>query len=86
VSEKVTYYAVTLNAGDRANPDGLARRRWLSEGGVEDEMLRRDLTWKRDTVIAEWKRGDATEELLEISEDEANVLVERFRGKWGGAS
>lgn len=86
MSEKVTYYAVTLNAGERANPDGLARRRWLSEGGVEDEMLRRDLTWKRDTVIAEWKRGDATEELLEISEDEANVLVERFREKWGGAS
>ena len=85
MSEKVTYYAVTLNAGERANPDGLARR-WLSEGGVEDEMLRRDLTWKRDTVIAEWKRGDATEELLEISEDEANVLVERFREKWGGAS
>jgi hypothetical protein len=86
VSEKVTYYAVTLNAGDRANPDGLARRRWLSEGGIEDEMLRRDLTWKRDTVIAEWMRGDATEELLEISEDEANVLVERFRETWGGSS
>ena len=86
MSEKVTYYAVTLNAGERANPDGLARRRWLSEGGVEDEMLRRDLTWKRDTVIAEWNRGDATEELLEISEDEANVLVERFRETWGGAS
>ena len=86
MSEKVIYYAVTLNAGNRANPDGLARRRWLSEGGIEDEMLRRDLTWKRDTVIAEWKRGDATEELLEISEDEANVLVERFREKWGGAS
>jgi hypothetical protein len=86
VCEKVIYYAVTLNAGDRANPDGLARRRWLPEGGVEDEMLRRDLTWKRDTVIAEWKRGDATEELLEISEDEATVLIGRFRERWGGVS
>jgi hypothetical protein len=86
VSEKVTYYAVTLNAGDRANPDGLARRRRLPEGGVKDEMLRRDLTWKQDTVIAEWKRGDAIEELLEISEDEADVLVERLRERWGGAS
>ncbi len=86
MSEKVTYYAVTLNAEDRANPDGLARRRWLSEGGIEDEMFRRDLTWKRDTVIAEWKRGEATEELLEISEDEANVLMERFKCRWEGAS
>ena len=86
MSEKVTYYAVTLNAEDRENPDGLARRRWLPEGGVEDEMLRRDLTWKQDTVIVEWKRGDATEELLEISEDEANVLIGRFRERWGGTS
>jgi hypothetical protein len=31
-------------------------------------------------------RGDATEELLEIGEDEANVLVERFRERWGGSS
>ena len=86
MTEKVTYYAVTLNAEDRANPDGLARRRWLSEGGIEDEMLRRDLTWQRDSVIAEWKRGEATEELLEISEDEAEGLIERFREKWEGAS
>jgi hypothetical protein len=31
-------------------------------------------------------RGDATEGLLEIGEDEANVLVERFRERWGGSS
>jgi hypothetical protein len=86
VSEKVTYYAVILNAEDRTNPDGLARRRWLSEGGIEDEMLRQDLTWKRDTVIAEWKRGEATEELHQISEDEASVLIERFKQRWEGAS
>ncbi len=86
MSEKVIYYAVTLNARDRANPDGLARRRWLSEGGIKDEMLRQDLTWKRDTVIAEWKRGEATEELHQISEDEANVLIERYKQRLEGAS
>jgi hypothetical protein len=86
VSEKVTYYAVTLNTADRTNPDGLARRRWLSEGGIEDEMLRQDLTWKRDTIIVEWKRGEATEELHQISQDEARVLMERFRERWEGAS
>ncbi len=86
MSEKVIYYAVTLNAGDRSDPVGLARRRWLAEGGIEDEMLRPDFTWKRDTVIAEWKRGEATEELLEISENEARVLIERFRERWEGSS
>ncbi len=85
MSEKVIYYAVTLNVGDRSDPVGLARRRWPAEGGIEDEMLRRDFTWKRDSVIAEWKRGDATEELLEIGGDEANALIERFRERWEGA-
>jgi hypothetical protein len=49
-------------------------------------MLRRDLTWRRDSVIAEWKRGEATEELVEISADEAGVLMERFRERWGGTA
>jgi hypothetical protein len=84
VTERVTYYAVSLTADDGVGPAGLARRRWLAEGGIQDEMLRRDLTWKRDSVIAEWKRGEATEELVEISEDEAGVLMERFRERWGG--
>jgi hypothetical protein len=84
VTERVAYYAVSLTAGDREGPAGLARRRWLADGGIEDEMLRRDLTWKRDSVITEWKRGEATEELVEISEDEAGVLVERFRKRWEG--
>jgi hypothetical protein len=86
VSEKITYYAVFLDASDRAGAVGLARRRWLAEGGIEDEMLRRDLTWKRDTVITEWKRGEATEDLVEISADEARVFVERFRKRWEGVS
>jgi hypothetical protein len=86
VNEKVTYYAVTLPGSGSANPDGLARRRWLPGGGIEDEMLRRDLTWKRDSIITEWKRGEATEELLEIGEDEADALVVRLGQRWAGAS
>ena len=84
MTERVTYYAVSLTAGDGEDPAGLARRRWLAEGGIEDEMFRRDLTWKRDSIITEWKRGEATEELVEISEDEADVLMERFRKRWEG--
>ena len=84
MTTRVTYYAVSLTVGDGEGPAGLARRRWLAGGGIEDEMLRRDLTWKRDSVIIEWKRGEATEELVEISEDEAGALMERFRKKWGG--
>jgi hypothetical protein len=45
-------------------------------------MLRRDLSWQPDSVIVEWKRGDAVEELREISAEEAAALVERFRQRW----
>jgi hypothetical protein len=74
MGELVTYFAVTLNG----KPAGIARRRSIADG-VEDEMLRHDMTWQRDSLITEWKRGDATEELTPISEAEAEASVERFR-------
>lgn len=86
MGEKVTYFAVTLTPGETRDPVGLARRRQLVDGGIEDEMLRHDLTWQRDGLVSEWKRGDATEELREISGDEAELLVERFREKWGAGA
>ena len=64
MSEAVTYYAVILNGS--AEPDGLARRLGTDDGGIQDEMLRRDFSWSPDSLIAEWKRGDSTEELVEI--------------------
>jgi hypothetical protein len=78
VGEVLTYFAVTF----RGEPAGVARRRSIADGGIEDEMLRHDMTWQRDSLIAEWKRGDATEELTELSDEEAQTLVERFREKW----
>ena len=45
-------------------------------------MLRHDMTWQRDSLITEWKRGDATEELAEITEGEAEALIEKFREQW----
>jgi hypothetical protein len=81
MSESVTYYEITL-AGSGDNPAGLARRRRSDYGAIADEMLRRDLSWQTDGVIVEWKRGDAVEELREISAEEAAALVERFRRRW----
>jgi hypothetical protein len=78
VGEAVTYFAVTF----QGTPAGVARRRSLTDGGIEDEMLRHDMTWQRDSLITEWKRGDATEELAEITEGEAEGLIEKFREQW----
>jgi hypothetical protein len=81
VSDVVTYYSVFLVG--TSSPSGIARRRIRGDGGIEDEMLRRSLAWEPDSLIAEWKRGDATEELVEISEQDAEELIERFRERWG---
>ena len=77
------YYAI-LRAGDTpAQPSGLARRTQTPQGRL-DETLRRDFTWKRDSAIYEWERGEEMgADLVEISAAEAQTLIERFREKWG---
>jgi hypothetical protein len=80
--KKTTYYEVTIADGSDDNPAGLVRRRHLDDGGIEDEMLRHDMSWQPDSLIAEWRRGDAVEELHEISAGEAGALMELFRQKW----
>ena len=80
--EETTYYAVTIADGSDDNPAGLVRRRQYDDGGIEDEMLRHDMSWQPDSLIAEWRRGDSVEELHEISAGEAERLMERFRQKW----
>jgi len=80
--EDVTYYAVVSGGRTVQNPSGIARRRTLQAGGVEDEALGRDLTWARTSAIVEWNRDAMDFDLVEISEAEADELIERFREKW----
>jgi hypothetical protein len=35
-------------------------------------------------LIVAWKRAESTDDLVEISEAEANRIVEHFRAKWTG--
>ena len=81
--EDMTYYAVVSGSRTAQNPSGIARRRILQTGGFEDEALGRDLTWTRTSAIVEWNRDAMDFDLVEISETEANELIERFREKWG---
>ncbi len=78
---EVKYYAI-IGAGRTAQtPSGIARRKLDADGPV-DEALRRDLSWQPDSAIVEWEYGDVGAELVEISEAEAERLIERFREKW----
>jgi hypothetical protein len=82
MSDEVKYYAVLGAGRTMDSPSGLARRTFTAKGRV-DESLRRDLTWTRSSEIYQWERGEEMgPDLVEISEDEAVALIERFREKW----
>lgn len=79
--DAIKYYAIIGAGRTIENPSGLARRRLHADIPM-DESLRRDLTWGPDSAIREWEYGDVGSDLVEISEDEAQALIERFREKW----
>jgi hypothetical protein len=81
MGEAVKYFAIVGPGRTPQNPSGLARRIIRPDGQI-DEALRRDLTWQRDAAIIEWEHGDAGADLAEVTEAEAQALVERFREKW----
>ena len=83
MANHTTYYAVIARGRPKTEPSGLARRRHTDDDAFVDESMRRDLTWGYTSAIAEWKRDALDFELAEISEDEAEELIERFREKWG---
>jgi len=86
MSGATQFYAVVGAGRTSDDPSGLARRRHVP-GGFIDESLRRDLTWEQAAVIADWKRGGASgQDLVEVSEDEALRLVEHFRAQWAISS
>ena len=80
---QTTYYAIIDHRATREDPAGIARRRPLEAGGFRDEALDRNMNWQFTPVIVEWKRAESTDDLVEISADEAERLIERFRAKWG---
>ena len=79
--QKITYYAIV--GGDRTvdNPSGLVRR-LEHDDGADDEALRRDFSWKFTPLIVEWERGDLGEELIEVSHQKAEKIIQYFRGRW----
>jgi hypothetical protein len=83
LADDVRYFAIVRDDTSRDHPSGLARRT-LTPRGRLDETLQRDLTWTRDAAIYDWERGEEMgADLFEISEAEAQELIERFRDRWG---
>lgn len=76
---EIQHYVIVAGPGGRAS--GLTRRRYADSGPV-DETLHQDLSWQLDSAIVEWEYGDLSAELVKISDQEAENLVQAFRSRW----
>jgi hypothetical protein len=80
--DKITYYAVVDDLSSRENPVGVFRRTYTTDEGRSDEAFTRNLVWEFSPALISAERGDLQNEFIEITETEANQLVERFRARW----
>lgn len=75
---KITYYAMINEFSNRERPGGVLRR-VEHDGGQHDEAFTGDLKWERTPLLYSYERGNGDNEFYEISEDEAERIVERIR-------
>ena len=75
---KITYYAIVDEFSSRERPGGVLRR-IQDDDGQEDQSFTRDLKWEFSPLLYSYERGDGDNKLYQITEDEANLVVERIR-------
>jgi hypothetical protein len=76
--DKITFYAVVRDGDTIDKPLGLARR-LETDWGFTDEALGDDFSWSFTPVILEWERGDFADELVEVSHQQADEIIQYFR-------
>lgn len=81
---RVTYFAIIGGNRTVDNPFGLVRR-LEHDTGPADEGLRRDFSWDFTPVIVEWEHGSFDDELVEVSHQQAEKIIEYFRERWGAS-
>jgi hypothetical protein len=80
MAEGTTYYAIVNELSSREKPFGVIRR-VQQDGGQRDEVFSRDFTWKHTALLNAYDRGDLTNDMIPISEEEADRIVDRIRRK-----
>jgi hypothetical protein len=83
---KVTYYAIVNDLSTREQPMGVFRRTYTEDGGKLDEAFTRNLIWEFSPSMVSAERGDLLNEFIEITEGEANQIVDRIRATVTGTS
>ena len=82
--DKILYYAVIDELSSREYPAGLFRRTYTEAGGLRDEAFTRNLVWKSSPSLVSAERGDLENDFIELTEDEADQLMEQLRARWSG--
>ena len=75
---KITYYAIVNEFSSRERPGGVIRR-VRDDEGQEDQTFTRNLQWEFTPLLYSYERGNLDNKFYEITEDEANQIVERIR-------
>lgn len=75
---KTTYYAIVDDYSTREEPVGVLRRTETDEG-QNDEQFGSELEWTYSPLLYSYQRGNMDNEFYEITEDEAQRIVERIR-------
>ena len=84
--DRILYYAVVDELSSREHPAGLFRRTYTEAGGLRDEAFTRNLIWKNSSTLVSAERGDLENDFIEITEYEADQLMEQLRARWTGTS
>ena len=79
MADKVTYYAMVDELSSSEEPAGVLRRTYTEAGGRRDEAFTRNLAWELSSSLVSAERGDLQNEFVEITEEEAEGIVERIR-------
>ena len=84
-ADEITYYAIIDEAAGRESPAGLLRRRRPVTGGFRDEAFARSFTWEFSPIIVEWERSESTDDLVKVTAEEAEQIINQFKYRWGSA-
>ena len=78
MAEEISYYAIVNDFSSREQPGGVLRR-VKTDDGERDETFGTDLQWGRSSLMYAYERGDLTNDMVPISEEEADQIVARIR-------
>jgi hypothetical protein len=78
MAEEISYYAIVNDFSSTEEPGGVLRR-VKNDHGQRDETFGTDLQWGRSSLLYAYERGDLTNDMVPISEEEADRIVARIR-------